>query len=85
MQLGHRIEHLQKLVWSGKHLVNSVDSDKIFKTFDSDRFQKYMVMEENINKAEKHYGKFSQNFVKNKQVFVNINKVYQQINQSTKN
>jgi hypothetical protein len=40
-------------------------------------------MEENINKAEKNYGKFSQNFVKNREVFSNINRVYLQIKNST--
>jgi len=42
-------------------------------------------MEENINKAEKNYGKFSPNFVKNREVFSNINKVYVQIKNSSFN
>lgn len=40
-------------------------------------------MEDNINKAEKNYGKFSTNFVKNREVFGNINKVYLQIKKSS--
>lgn len=35
------------------------ENQRIFRTFDSDRVEKYLLMEDNINKAEKNYGKFS--------------------------
>jgi pantothenate kinase len=67
MELGHRIEHLQILIDSTKDKVKKSDENqKIFRTFESDRIEKYLLMEENINKAEKNYGKFSQNLCKNR-------------------
>lgn len=42
------------------------ENQRIFRTFDSDRVEKYLLMEDNINKAEKNYGKFSQNVSKNR-------------------
>lgn len=59
------------------------ENQRIFRTFDSDRVEKYLLMEDNINKAEKNYGKFSQNVSKNRQVFSNINKVYLQIKKAS--
>lgn len=43
-----------------------------------------MLMEENITKAEKNFGDFSENFVKNKEVFSNLNKVYMKIKNADK-
>jgi hypothetical protein len=84
MELGHRIEHLQILIDSTKDKVKKSDENqKIFRTFESDRIEKYLLMEDNINKAEKNYGKFSQNLSKNREIFSNINKVYLQIRNST--
>ena len=58
MELGHRIEHLQILIDSTKDKVKKSDENqKIFRTFESDRIEKYLLMEDNINKAEKNYGK----------------------------
>ncbi len=60
MELGHRIEHLQILIDHTKDKVKKNDENqKIFRTFESDRIEKYLLMEDNINKAEKSYGKFS--------------------------
>jgi len=39
-------------------------------------------MEENIDRAEKNYGRFSQSMHKNQEVFANINRVYQQISKA---
>lgn len=84
MELGHRIEHLQILIDSTKFKVKKNDENqKIFRTFESDRIEKYLLMEDNINKAEKNYGKFSENLSKNREVFSNINKVYLQIKNSS--
>lgn len=80
MELGQRIAHLQKMVDGTKKQVLSQDSP--LRTLEQERVDKYLVMEENIAKAEKNYGKFSQNFHKNQEVFSNINKVYQQIARS---
>jgi hypothetical protein len=41
-----------------------------------------MIIEDNINRAEKKYGNFSVNFQKCQELFCNLNKVYQQINKS---
>ena len=52
MELGHRIEHLQILIDSTKDKVKKSDENqKIFRTFESDRIEKYLLMEDNINKA----------------------------------
>lgn len=84
MELGHRIEHLQVLIDKTKDKVKKNDQNqRIFRTFEPDRIEKYILMEENINKAQKDYGKFSQNFVKNREVFSNINRVYLQIRNSS--
>lgn len=42
------------------------ENQKIFRTFDSDRVEKYMLMEENITKAEKNYGRFSESVSKSR-------------------
>ena len=36
-------------------------------------------MEDNILKAEKRFGNFSEIFIKNREVFSNLNRVYQDI------
>ncbi len=52
MELGHRIEHLQILIDHTKDKVKKNDENqKIFRTFESDRIEKYLLMEDNINKA----------------------------------
>lgn len=67
MELGHRIEHLQIMIDSTKDKVKKNDENqKIFRTFDSDRVEKYMLMEENITKAEKNYGRFSESVSKSR-------------------
>jgi hypothetical protein len=77
MELGQRIAHLQKMVEGTRKQVISQDSP--LRALEQERVEKYLIMEENISRAEKNYGKFSQNFHKNQEVFSNINKVYQQI------
>jgi hypothetical protein len=59
-----------------------LSQDSPLRTLEQERVDKYLIMEENIAKAEKNYGKFSQNFHKNQEVFSNINRVYQQIARS---
>lgn len=52
MELGHRIEHLQIMIDNTKDKVKKNDENhRIFRTFDSDRVEKYLLMEDNINKA----------------------------------
>ena len=80
MELGHRIEHLQDLVKGSKSIIaGDPDLKKIFKTYEVDRVEKYLIMEENIVKAEKKFGNFSTNFIKNREIFSNLNQVYLQI------
>lgn len=52
MELGHRIEHLQIMIDNTKDKVKKNDENqKIFRTFDADRVEKYLLMEENISNA----------------------------------
>ena len=70
LELGHRIEHLQDLVKKSKNIITSdPEFRKIFKTYEVDRVEKYLIMEENIVKAEKKFGNFSQNFIKTAKYF----------------
>jgi hypothetical protein len=62
-----------------KHVASK---DSPLRQLEQERVEKYLIMEENISRAEKNYGKFSQNFHKNQEVFSNINKVYQQISKA---
>ena len=70
LELGHRIEHLQDLVKKSKNIITSdPEFRKIFKTYEVDRVEKYLIMEENIVKAEKKFGNFSQYFIKTAKYF----------------
>ena len=68
MELGHRIEHLQDMIKHSKSnfSVNDPEIAKIFKVFEPDRIEKYIMMEDSITKAEKRFGNFSHNFIKNR-------------------
>lgn len=79
LELGHRIKHLQDLVKESSSIIAGDFDFKILKTCEVDRMEKYLLMEENIIKAEKKFGNFSQNFVKNREIFSNLNQVYLQI------
>lgn len=58
---------------------------KMFKTYEADRVEKYLIMEDSIMKAEKRFGNFSQNFIKNREIFSNLNRVYQDIKNHERN
>ena len=77
MELGQRIVHLQRLVQTTQK--HPLAEDSPLQLMEPERVEKYLVMEENISRAEQNYGKFSQCFHKNQEVFSNINKVYQSI------
>ena len=81
LELGHRIEHLQDMIICSKDQTVIKDPEilKIFKTYEAERVEKYLIMEDNITKAEKRFGSFSQHFIKNREVFSNLNRVYQDI------
>lgn len=81
MELGHRILHLQDMIKHSKSNFSTCDPEinKVFKKFQPERIERYMGMEDNITKAEKRFGSFSQNFVKNREVFSNLNRVYEDI------
>lgn len=68
MELGHRIQHLQDMIKHSKSNFSMGDPEiaKIFRNFEPDRVEKYIVMEDSITKAEKRFGNFSQNFIKNR-------------------
>ena len=68
MELGQKIVFLQNIV-----------EKPLIRAFDQERIEKYLVMEDTINKAQKNYGSYSQNFLKNQETFCNINRVYEQI------
>lgn len=64
MELGHRIQHLQGMVNGSKHSgyqnqANNSEINRIFEKFEGDRIEKYLVMEDNLLKAEKKFGNFS--------------------------
>ena len=52
---------------------------RMFRTYEADRVEKYLIMEDSLMKAEKRFGNFSQNFIKNREIFSNLNRVYQDI------
>lgn len=81
MELGHRIQHLQDIIKESRANFSITDPEiaKIFKKFEPDRVEKYLMMEDSISKAEKRFGKFSPNFIKNREVFSNLNRVYEDI------
>lgn len=81
MELGHRIQHLQDIIKESRANFSITDPEiaKIFKKFEPDRVEKYLMMEDSISKAEKRFGKFSANFIKNREVFSNLNRVYEDI------
>ena len=58
MELGQRISHLHRIVDGMRKHVISKDSPLM--ELEQERVEKYLIMEENISRAEKNYGKFSQ-------------------------
>lgn len=86
MELGHRIQHLQDMIKHSKSNFSVSDPEiaKIFKKFEPERIERYIAMEDNITKAQKRFGSFSQNFVKNREVFSNLNRVYEDIKKHEK-
>lgn len=82
MELGQRISHLQKVMDSApKKICFAVDGR--LRLLEPERVEKYLIMEDNITRAEKNFGKFSQTFHKNQETFSNINRVYMQIRKSS--